>query len=71
MWLIVVIGILFEEDNYVIDGVFIVDECIVYVEWFNMDGGLSFLVIDYFGFIEKLKVDRNDLVIVEIICKLK
>lgn len=46
-------GMLLEEDNYVIDGSFTVDECIAHAERLNMDGGLSFLAIDYLGLIEK------------------
>lgn len=64
-------GTLLEEDNYVIDGAFTVDECIAHAERLNMDGGLSFLTIDYLGLIEKPKADRNDLAIAEITRKLK
>ncbi|EOF4340081.1 replicative DNA helicase [Enterobacter hormaechei] len=64
-------GTLLEEDNYVIDGAFTVDECIAHAERLNMDGGLSFLAIDYLGLIEKPKADRNDLAIAEITRKLK
>jgi len=64
-------GQLLDEDNYVIDGSFTVDECIAHAERLNMDGGLSFLAIDYLGLIEKPKADRNDLAIAEITRKLK
>lgn len=64
-------GQLINEDNYVIDGSFTVDECIAHAERLNMDGGLSFLAIDYLGLIEKPKADRNDLAIAEITRKLK
>lgn len=64
-------GQLIHEDNYVIDGSFTVDECIAHAERLNMDGGLSFLAIDYLGLIEKPKADRNDLAIAEITRKLK
>ncbi len=64
-------GMLLEEDNYVLDGAFTVDECIAHAERLNMDGGLSFLAIDYLGLIEKPKADRNDLAIAEITRKLK
>jgi replicative DNA helicase len=46
-------GMLLEEDNYVIDGAFTVDECIAHAERLNMDGGLSFLAIDYLALIDK------------------
>jgi replicative DNA helicase len=46
-------GTLLDEDNHVIDGSFTVDECIAHAERMNMDGGLSFLAIDYLGLIEK------------------
>ncbi|EMC7876529.1 DNA helicase [Enterobacter roggenkampii] len=46
-------GTLLDEDNHVIDGSFSVDECIAHAERMNMDGGLSFLAIDYLGLIEK------------------
>lgn len=64
-------GTLMDEDNYVIDGGFTADDCIAHAERLNMDGGLSFLAIDYLGLIEKSKTERNDLAIGEITRKLK
>ncbi|NDJ59422.1 DNA helicase [Enterobacteriaceae bacterium 4M9] len=46
-------GTLLDEENYVIDGSFTVDECIAHAERLNMDGGLSFVAIDYLGLIDK------------------
>lgn len=62
---------LLDEHNYVIDGSFTVDECIAHAERMNMDGGLSFLAIDYLGLIAKPKAERNDIAIAEITRKLK
>ena len=64
-------GTLLDEHNYVIDGSFTVDECIAHAERMNMDGGLSFLAIDYLGLIAKPKAERNDIAIAEITRKLK
>lgn len=64
-------GTLLDEHNYVIDGSFTVDECIAHAERMNMDGGLSFLAIDYLGLIVKPKAERNDIAIAEITRKLK
>ncbi|EKN6098219.1 TPA: replicative DNA helicase [Yersinia enterocolitica] len=64
-------GTLIDENNYVIDGAFTVDEAIAHAERMNMDGGLSFLAIDYLGLINKPKAERNDIAIGEITRKLK
>ncbi|MDK1199378.1 replicative DNA helicase [Cronobacter dublinensis] len=64
-------GTLMDENNYVIDGSFTVDDCIAHAERLNSDGGLSFLAIDYLGLIEKPKAERNDIAIAEITRKLK
>ncbi|EKK3978345.1 replicative DNA helicase [Cronobacter sakazakii] len=64
-------GTLMDEDNYVIDGSFTVDDCIAHAERLNSDGGLSFLAIDYLGLLEKPKAERNDIAIAEITRKLK
>lgn len=64
-------GMLSGEDNYVIDGSFNVDEIISHAERMNMDGGLSFLTIDYLGLMKKSKAERNDIAIGEITSKLK
>ncbi|EPD3811086.1 replicative DNA helicase [Cronobacter dublinensis] len=64
-------GTLMDENNYVIDGSFTVDDCIAHAERLNSDGGLSFLAIDYLGLLEKPKAERNDIAIAEITRKLK
>ncbi|WP_105546199.1 replicative DNA helicase [Cronobacter sakazakii] len=64
-------GTLMDENNYVIDGSFTVDDCIAHAERLNSDGGLSFLAIDYLGLLEKSKAERNDIAIAEITRKLK
>lgn len=64
-------GTLMDENNYVIDGSFTVDDCIAHAERMNSDGGLSFLAIDYLGLLEKPKAERNDIAIAEITRKLK
>ncbi|ELY7489199.1 replicative DNA helicase [Cronobacter turicensis] len=64
-------GTLMDEENYVIDGSFTVDDCIAHAERLNSDGGLSFLAIDYLGLLEKPKAERNDIAIAEITRKLK
>ncbi|EIZ9234951.1 DNA helicase [Cronobacter sakazakii] len=64
-------GTLMDENNYVIDGSFTVDDCISHAERLNSDGGLSFLAIDYLGLLEKPKAERNDIAIAEITRKLK
>ncbi|EGT4508923.1 DNA helicase [Cronobacter sakazakii] len=64
-------GTLMDENNYVIDGSFTVDDCIAHAERLNSDGGLSFLAIDYLGLLEKPKAERNDISIAEITRKLK
>ncbi|ALX96084.1 DNA helicase [Serratia fonticola] len=64
-------GTLMDENNYVIDGAFTVDGAIAHAERLNMDGGLSFLAIDYLGLINKPKAERNDIAIGEITRKLK
>ncbi|EOC1277704.1 DNA helicase [Cronobacter turicensis] len=64
-------GTLMDEENYVIDGSFTVDDCIAHAERLNADGGLSFLAIDYLGLLEKPKAERNDIAIAEITRKLK
>lgn len=60
-----------EEDNYVLDETLSVDEIIAHAERMNMDGGLSFVSIDYLGLMKKPKAERNDLAIAEITRKLK
>lgn len=64
-------GTLMDENNYVIDGAFTVDGAIAHAERLNMDGGLSFLAIDYLGLFNKPKAERNDIAIGEITRKLK
>ncbi|EPV5046710.1 replicative DNA helicase [Cronobacter malonaticus] len=64
-------GTLMDENNYVIDGSFTVDDCVAHAERLNSDGGLSFLAIDYLGLLEKPKAERNDIAIAEITRKLK
>lgn len=64
-------GTLMDENNYVIEGSFTVDEIIAQAERMNMASGLSFLAIDYLGLIEKPRADRPDLAIAEITRKLK
>ena len=60
-----------DEDNYVLDETLSVDEIIAHAERMNMDGGLSFVSIDYLGLMKKPKAERNDLAIAEITRKLK
>lgn len=64
-------GTLLDEDNHVIDGSFSVDECIAHAERMNMDGGLSFLAIDYLGLIEKPSNIPEHQAIADITRKLK
>ncbi|MBP2156896.1 replicative DNA helicase [Erwinia rhapontici] len=65
-------GTLMDENNYVLDGSFTVDEIIAHAERMNMDDdGLSFLAIDYLQLIPKPKAERPDLAIAEITRKLK
>jgi replicative DNA helicase len=64
-------GTLLDEDNHVIDGSFSVDECIAHAERMNMDGGLSFLAIDYLGLIEKSSNIPEHQAIADITRKLK
>lgn len=64
-------GTLQEEDNYVLDETLSVDEIISHAERLNMDGGLSFVSIDYLGLMKKPKAERNDLAVAEITRKLK
>ncbi|MFV8936633.1 replicative DNA helicase [Serratia fonticola] len=64
-------GTLMDENNYVIDGSFTVDGAIAHAERMNMDGGLSFLAIDYLGLINKPKAERNDIAIGDMTRKLK
>lgn len=64
-------GTLQDEDNYVLDETMSVDEIIAHAERLNMDGGLSFISIDYLGLMKKPKAERNDIAIGEITRKLK
>ncbi|HDS5360090.1 TPA: DNA helicase [Enterobacter roggenkampii] len=64
-------GTLLDEENHVIDGSFTVDECIAHAERMNMDGGLSFLAIDYLGLIEKPSNIPEHQAIADITRKLK
>lgn len=64
-------GTLLDEDNYVLAGSFTIDEIIAQAERMNMDGGLSFLAIDYLTLIDMPKADRPDLAIAEVTRKLK
>lgn len=64
-------GTLLDEDNHVIDGSFTVEECIAHAERMNMDGGLSFLAIDYLGLIEKPSNIPEHQAIADITRKLK
>ncbi|MEM6050496.1 replicative DNA helicase [Erwinia sp. P7711] len=64
-------GTLQDEDNYVLDETMSVDEIIGHAERLNMDGGLSFISIDYLGLMKKPKAERNDIAIGEITRKLK
>lgn len=64
-------GMLLEEENYVLDESMSVEEIISHAERLNMDGGLSFVTIDYLGLMKKPKADRHDLAIAEITRKLK
>ncbi|RAU43962.1 DNA helicase [Pseudocitrobacter sp. RIT415] len=69
--LTVATGTLLDEENHVIDGSFSVDECIAHAERMNMDGGLSFLAIDYLGLIEKPSNIPEHQAIADITRKLK
>lgn len=64
-------GMLQGEENYVLDEAMSVDEIISHAERLNMDGGLSFVSIDYLGLMKKPKAERNDIAIGEITRKLK
>ncbi|WP_072929981.1 replicative DNA helicase [Nissabacter archeti] len=64
-------GTLQDEQNYVLDETLSVDEIIAHAERLNMDGGLSFVSIDYLGLMKKPKAERNDLAVAEITRKLK
>jgi len=64
-------GTLLDEQNYVLDETLSVDEIIAHADRLNMDGGLSFVSIDYLGLMKKPKADRHDLAIAEITRKLK
>ena len=64
-------GTLIDEDNFVLAGSFTVDEIIAQAERLNMDGGLSFLAIDYLTLIDMPKAERMDLAIAEVTRKLK
>lgn len=64
-------GTLLEEDNYVLEGSYTADECIAQAERMNMDGGLSFLAIDYLEILKLPKADRHDLSIAIVTRKLK
>lgn len=64
-------GTLTDEDNFVMVGSFTIDEIISQAERLNMDGGLSFLAIDYLTLIDMPKAERADLAIAEITRKLK
>lgn len=64
-------GTLLEENNFALVGSFTIDEIIAQAERMNMDGGLSFLAIDYLGLIPMPKAERADLAIGEITRKLK
>ena len=64
-------GTLLEEENHVLEGSFTVDECIAQAERMNMDGGLSFLAIDYLEILKLPKADRHDLSIAIVTRKLK
>jgi len=69
--LTVATGTLLDEENHVLDETLSVDEIISHAERMNMDGGLSFVAIDYLGLMKKPKADRHDLAIAEITGKLK
>lgn len=64
-------GTLLDENNFALVGSFTIDEIIAQAERMNMDGGLSFLAIDYLGLIPMPKAERADLAIGEITRKLK
>jgi replicative DNA helicase len=64
-------GTLLDEDNFVMVGSFTIDEIISQAERMNMDGGLSFLAIDYLTLIDMPKAERADLAIAEVTRKLK
>lgn len=64
-------GTLLEEDNYVLDGAFSVDECIAHAERLNRDGGLSFLAIDYLTLLHIPKAERHDIAIGNVTRRLK
>lgn len=69
--LTVATGTLLDEENHVLDEALSADEIIAHAERMNMDGGLSFVAIDYLGLMKKPKADRHDLAIAEITRKLK
>ena len=60
-----------DEDNYVLDETLSADEIIAHAERMNMDGGLSFVAVDYLGLMKKPKADRQDIAIGEITKRLK
>ncbi|WP_312412316.1 replicative DNA helicase [Pseudescherichia sp.] len=64
-------GMLLDEDNHVLTGSFTTDEIISHAERMNMDGGLSFLAIDYLTLIDMPKAERSDLAIAEVTRKMK
>lgn len=64
-------GTLLDENNFALVGSFTIDEIISQAERMNMDGGLSFLAIDYLGLIPMPKAERADLAIAEVTRKLK
>ncbi len=59
------------EDNYVLGETLSVEEVIAHAERLNMDGGLSFLAVDYLGLMKKPKADRQDIAIGEITRRFK
>ncbi len=65
------IGTLMDENNFALDGALNVDEIISHAERMNMDGGLSFISIDYLGLINRPKAEANHLAVAEITRKLK
>ena len=64
-------GTLLDENNHALVGSFTIDEIISQAERMNMDGGLSFLAIDYLTLIDMPKAERSDLAIAEVTRKLK
>lgn len=64
-------GTLVDEDNFVLVGSFTVEEIISHAERINMDGGLSFLAIDYLELIPMPKAEQRYLAIAEITRRLK